>query len=407
MPMRLRYLILGIIIQLCIGNVYAWDVFRIPLQYAYGWTVFQAASPLVLSAVTFALGMLAGGRSQDKAGPRPVAVTGSILLGVGLMLSSFLGSTLAGLYLGFSLIGGLGAGFAFVTAIAVPLKWWPDRRSLMSGLVLMGLGAGTIIGGIVGPLLVQAVGVLPTFLIFGIIFGALVAGCGSLLKDPPPGWKPAGWSPPAPPPDGRVVRLDYPPGEMLKTTTFWLLWIMCFISVGVGLSIFSQGSPMGQEVAKLTPIIAEGALAFGALVNGLGRPVLGLISDAVGRRNAMALVFALHLVALVLALPNATTVAIYSVGLCLVGFAFGGTLALMPVFTADYFGSKNLGINYGWLYTAYWVASLVSPIFTGQVRAAAGSWTKVFWVLAGVCVVGLLCAVITRPPAPKEVEATR
>jgi OFA family oxalate/formate antiporter-like MFS transporter len=164
---------------------------------------------------------------------------------------------------------------------------------------------------------------------------------------------------------------------------------------------------MGLELAKLTPVVAGGALTMLSVFNGLGRPGFGIISDAIGRRTAMALVFALHLVTLVIVLPNATSFGIYVAGLCLVGFALGGTLALMPAITADYFGTENVGINYGWLYTAYWVAALVSPVFTGQVRGAAGSWTIVFWVLASVCVVGLLCAVITRPPAPKAVEAIR
>ncbi len=305
------------------------------------------------------------------------------------------------------MITGLGIGFAFVTAIAVTLKWWPDKRGLASGLVLMGLGAGAIIGGIAGPLLVQAVGVLTTYLIFGIIFGALVAGCGALLKDPPLGWKPPGWSPPAPPLGVRVVQVDYPPGEMVRTRTFWLVWLMCFISVGVGLTIVSQASPIGQEMAKLTPVVAGSALTMLSLFNALGRPGFGIISDAIGRRNAMALVFPLHFVALVFVLPYATTFGTYIVGLCLVGFAFGGTMALMPAFAADYFGTENVGINYGWLYTAYWAAGLVLTLFAARVRVAAGSWTTVFWLLAGVCVVGRLCAAITRPPAPKAIETTR
>lgn len=405
LPNRMLFPVLGIIMNLCMGNLYAWSVFRIPLQKAYGWTAFQATVPFAISIGAFAVGMVAAGRWQDKAGPKPVAITGGILLGVGFILSSFLGSTLAGLYITFGVVVGVGIGFAYVTPIATTVKWWPDKRGLMTGLVVMGFGAGAIIGGIGGPIMVAAMGVLQTFLVFGIVFGALVAGCGALLKNPPAGYKPIGWSPPAPAAGAKVVKYDYSAGEMVGTGAFWMLWIGYLISAGVGLIVISQASPIGQEVAKLTPVVAGGALTLLAVFNGLGRPGFGWISDTIGRKNAWMLVFAMHLVSLIFILPNATTFAMYAVGVCVVGFAFGGTLALMPAFTADYFGTKGLGINYGWLFSAYGVAGLVLTLVAAQVRAAAGSWNTAFWYLVIACVIGLISAVLVKAPAPKEVEA--
>jgi OFA family oxalate/formate antiporter-like MFS transporter len=275
----------------------------------------------------------------------------------------------------------------------------------MTGLVVMGFGAGAIIGGIGGPLMVNAMGVLPTFAVFGVVFGGVVTISCAMLKNPPAGYKPAGWTPPAPAPGAKVVKYDYSPGEMAGTAAFWLLWIGYLISAGVGLIVISQASPIGQEVAKLTPLVAGGALTLLAVFNGLGRPGFGAISDAIGRKNAWVLVFAMHLVSLVLILPNATTFAMYALGVCVVGFAFGGTLALMPAFTADYFGTKGLGINYGWLFSAYGVAGLTLTLVAAQVRAAAGSWNTAFWYLAGLCVLGLLTALMVKAPAPKEAEA--
>src|SRR3989304_3754412 len=245
LPNRMMFPVLGIIMNLCMGNLYAWSVFRIPLQKAYGWSAFEATVPFAISIGAFAVAMVIAGRWQDKAGPKVVGVTGGILLGVGFLLSSFLGSNLFALYITFGVVVGLGIGFAYVTPLATTIKWWPDKRGLMTGLVVMGFGAGSIIGGIGGPLMVQAMGVLPTFAVFGVVFGVLVSGSAMFLRVPPAGYKPAGWSPPAPAPGAKVIKYDYGPGEMVGTGAFWLLWIAYMISAGVGLIVISQASPIG------------------------------------------------------------------------------------------------------------------------------------------------------------------
>jgi OFA family oxalate/formate antiporter-like MFS transporter len=330
-------------------------------------------------------------------------MTGGILVGAGFVLSGIVGSTLMGLYIAFGVIGGLGLGCAYVTPLATTIKWWPDKRGLMTGLVVLGFGAGAIFGGIGGPLLIANVGVMTTFIIFGIAFGVIITFCGALLRVPPAGYKPAGWSPPAPAAGAKVAKADYGPGEMVATLPFWLLWIEYVIAAGVGLIVISQASPIGQEVAKLSPVVAGGALTMLAVFNGLGRPGFGYISDAIGRKNGMALIFAMYIVALVFVLPNATSFGMYAVGVCMVGFAFGGTLALMPAFTADFFGTKGLGINYGWLFSAYGVAGSLLVIYAARVRAITGAWTTAFWYLAILCAVGLVLTFITKAPTAKEV----
>ena len=405
LPNRVLFPILGTLMNLCMGNLYSWSVFRIPLQKLYGWSAFEATVPFALSIAFFSVGLIIAGRIQDRIGPRTVAMVGGILVGVGFLLSGPMGSTLTGLYIAFGVIAGLGLGAAYVTPLAVTIKWWPDKRGLMTGIVVMGFGAGAIIGGIGGPILIGSVGVSTTFVIFGIIFGGVITACGAMLRNPPPGYKPAGWSPPAPAPGVKVAKVDFTVGEMVATLPFYLLWIMYFISAGVGLIVISQASPIGQEIAGLTPVVAGGALTMLAVFNGLGRPGFGWISDAIGRKNAMALIFAMHLVSLLFILPNATTFATYALGVCLVGFAFGGTLALMPAFTSDFFGTKNLGINYGAVFTAYGAAGGVLSLFAIQVRVAAGDWKTAFWYLVIACVLGLALTFITRAPAPKEAEA--
>ena len=404
LPNRGLFPVLGILMNLCMGNLYAWSVFRIPLQKAYGWTAFEATVPFALSIVFFAVAMVVAGRMQDKLGPRTVAMTGGVLVGLGFIMSSFLGSTLTGLYISFGVVAGLGIGAAYVTPLATTIKWWPDKRGLMTGLVVLGFGAGAIIGGIMGPILIAQVGVLTTFLIFGIAFGAVITFCGALLRNPPPGYKPAGWSPPAPAPGAKVVKYDFSPGEMVGTIQFYLLWICYFIGSAVGLTIISQASPIGQEMAGLTPVVAGGALTMLAVFNGLGRPGFGAISDAIGRKNAVLLDYALLIAALLLVLPNATTFGMYALGVSMVGFGFGGFLALMPAFTADFFGTKNLGINYGWVFSAWGFAGVFGPILGLQVKAATGAWLNTFYILAALCALGIVLMFLTKAPAPREAE---
>jgi OFA family oxalate/formate antiporter-like MFS transporter len=405
LPNRILFPVLGILMNLCMGNLYAWSVFRIPLQKAYGWSAFDATVPFALSIAFFAVAMVIAGRMQDKLGPRTVAMVGGILVGVGFILSALIGNTLTGLYLSFGVIAGLGIGAAYVTPLAVTIKWWPDRRGLMTGLVVLGFGAGAIIGGIGGPLLIVNVGVLTTFMIFGIFFGAVITFCGALLRNPPPGYKPAGWSHPAPAPGAKVAKADFTAGEMVATPQFWLLWIMYLISAGTGLIIISQASPIGQEITGLTPVVAGGALTILAIYNVLGRLVFVAISDAIDRRNAMALVFGFYLVSLVLILPNAANFWIYVIGLILVGLAFGGTLTLMPAFTADFFGTRNLGVNYGLMFSAYGVAGGVLTLYAIRIREVTGGWTTTFEYLAFACALGVFLTFVTKTPAPEGVEA--
>ena len=401
-PNRIIFPVLGILMNLCMGNLYAWSVFRNPLMKLYGWSAAEATVPFQLSIVFFGVAMVLAGRWQDKVGPKKVAMVGGVLVGLGFVLSSFFGSTLTGLYLTFGVVGGIGIGCAYVTPIATTVKWWPDKRGLMTGLVVLGFGAGAIFGGIGGPLMIASYGVLNTFLIFGIAFGAIITVCGMALKNPPAGYKPAGWNPPAPAAGVKVVKQDFTPGEMVGTIQFYLLWVAYFISAAVGLMVISQASPIGQEMAKLTPVAAGGALVFLSVLNGLGRPGYGAISDMIGRKNGVLAIFALHIVALVFVLPNATTFGMYALGVCMVGFAFGGTLALMPAFTADFFGTKNLGINYGWLFSAYAVAGVAGPIVGLKVRAATGAWLNSFYILAVACAVGVLVMLITKAPTKTE-----
>lgn len=397
LPNRWLFVIAAVLMQLGLGNVYSWSIFRNPLMSLHGWSIQEATLPFTICVVFFAVGMIVAGRWQDRVGPRIVAMTGGVLLGAGFLLASQLGRTLWGLYITYGVLTGLGVGFAYVTPIATCVKWFPDMRGFISGLAVLGFGAGSLIVAPVGTWLIPQIGVYGTFAVFGAAFGLLVVATGAILRNPPEGWKPAGWTPPANGP-GSAEHKDYPPSQMAKTFQFYLIWVVFLFWAGVGLMVISQAVPMGQELAGLSATVAAGALGLMSILNGLGRPAFGLLSDKLGRKGATVLAQAVFIVTLLFILPNARDFALYTLGISLIGFAYGGSLSVMPAFTADYYGTKHLGINYGWVFSAWGAAGVLGPIIGAQVRAATGAWGGAFVILAVLSAAAAALILIARPP---------
>lgn len=397
LPNRWLFVIAAVLMQLGLGNVYSWSIFRNPLMSLHGWTIQEATLPFTICVVFFAVGMIVAGRWQDRVGPRIVAMTGGVLVGAGFLLASQFGQTLPGLYVTYGVLVGLGVGFAYVTPIATCVKWFPDMRGFITGLAVLGFGAGSLVIAPVGTWLISQIGVYGTFAVLGVIIGLLVVLTGAILRNPPAGWKPAGWTPPTTG-AGSLTQRDYPPSEMAKTFQFYLLWVVFLFWAGVGLMVISQAVPMGQELAQLSPTVAAGALGLMSILNGLGRPAFGFISDKLGRKGATILAQAVFILTLLLILPNARDFALYTLGISLIGFAYGGSLSVMPAFTADYYGTKHLGVNYGWVFSAWGAAGVLGPIIGAQVRAVTGAWGGAFIVLAVLAAAAAALILIARPP---------
>src|SRR3972149_4262961 len=267
---RWLMVVAALVMQLCLGVLYAWSVFRAPMMKELGYTVKQVGYPFMASLFFFAVGMIFAGRWQDRAGPKKVAIFGGLLLGAGAILAGAIGQTIGGMVFAYGILGGLGVGFAYVTPIATCIKWFPDMRGTITGLAVFGFGAGTLVFGPLISKLIVSVGLANTFYVVGVIMIVCVCGAGAMFKVPPAGYKPAGWSPPAPA-AGVAAKADWSANEMIGSGQFWLLWVIYFFGAAAGLGVIGRGGPIGLEVAKLARAGAAGGLGTMALFNGLGR----------------------------------------------------------------------------------------------------------------------------------------
>ena len=404
---RIRLAAAAIFMQVLLGVIYSWSVFRGPLAQLHGWTRAETIAPYRYSLLAFAAAMIIGGLWQDRKGPRVVATAGGLLLGLGCLLAAFLGDTLNGLIFSYGIVAAFGVGFAYVTPIATCIKWFPDQRGRIVGLAVMGFGVGPLV---FGPLLQALIGKDPTqfaatiprtFLILAAIFFVGVVGAAQLFQVPPAGWHPPGWTPPV----GRAAAVEVAPRQMLATWQFYVLWMLYFFGTAVGLTAIGEATPLLEGMAKSTALLSAGAaLGVMSICNGLGRLAWGSVSDRFGRKPAILLMCAVSVLACLGFLRTADSFDLLLSGLCLAAFAYGGYLALMPSLTADYFGPKNVGANYGLVFSAWGLCGFLVPGYFASIMDRARlagnlavGYDEVYWKLALIATIGAAVAALLRP----------
>jgi len=393
---RVVIAIAGVFLQLALGAVYAWSVFRIPLSKQFGWSIPQVT--LTFTIAIFVLGFAAffGGLWMNRKGPRVVALTGAFLYGSGVFLASFSANKLWWLYLSYGLIGGIGLGFGYIVPVAVLLRWFPDRRGLITGVAVGGFGAGALVTAPVAAHLIHTVGVLHTFAELGIAYLIVSLAAGSFMVNPPEGWRPAGWQPSASVTAHRASR-DYTLGEAVATWQWWALWLILFLNTSAGISVISQEAPIFEELAKVTAVVAAGMVGIVSLGNALGRVFWASVSDGITRKATFAIMFLVQ-VALFWLLPGIATAGILTAVTFVILMCYGGGFGTMPAFAADYFGAKNVGPIYGLLLTAWGFASAFGPLLIAYMRQSSGSYRGALHVIAGVLLVSVLLPLVISPP---------
>src|SRR5712671_5110332 len=258
----------GVFLQIALGAVYAWSVFRVPLAKQFGWSISEVTLTFTISIFVLGVAAFFGGLWLNRKGPRIVAVTGGFLYGLGVFLASFADHRLWWLYLTYGVIGGAGAGLSYIVPVAVLVKWFPDRRGLITGVAVGGFGAGALVTAPLATRLIQSVGVLPTFAYLGIALLTVTVVTGYFMQNPPAGWKPEGWAPTAAQASQRSTH-DYTLGEALRTSQWWALWLLLFLNTSAGISVISQESPLFRELAQVSAVAAASMVGVASVGNAL------------------------------------------------------------------------------------------------------------------------------------------
>jgi OFA family oxalate/formate antiporter-like MFS transporter len=402
-PNRWRIAAAGVAMQIALGAVYAWSVFRKPLSDHFDTSVSKVN--IIFSLAILFLGFAAyfGGRWMGKVGPRKVGMAAGILYGVGIILASFSSSSIVLLYLTYGVIAGTGIGLGYIVPVATLIKWFPDRRGFITGIAVAGFGAGALVTAPIAERLIEGPGLFETFAILGVVYLVVVTAAAATLSNPPEGWKPEGWEPDT---TERADRsgADYELGGSegaIRTWQWWALWSLLFLNVTAGISLISEASPIAQEVTGVGAATAAGLVSIISISNGAGRFLWAWLSDAIGRKWVFLTMFLLQ-AALFAIMPSVGAYALFAVLAFVVISCYGGGFGTMPAFAADYFGSKNVGQVYGAMLTAWGIAGVVGPLLISAIKDSTGEYTNAFYIIAGIMLLSAIVPFLVRPPDGKE-----
>jgi len=392
---RWLFVLLGLVINLCIGSVYAWSVFRKPLEAMFNVGATQSGMPFTVFLAFFALLMPFAGKLLDKYGPKMISVAGGIVVGLGWILSKN-ASDMTFLTITYGVIAGAGVGIVYGAPIAVATRWFPDKKGLAVGLTVLGFGLSALITAPVARKLIAAQGPLQTFSTLGIAFLVITVILALPLRFPPSGWKPAGWNPP----QTAVAGAGYNVSGMLSTSTFFGLWICYIIGALAGLMAIGISSPCAQEVVQCDAAKAAGLVSIFAIFNGVGRPIFGWLTDKITPRGSAIVSFVIIIAASAIMLQiGAGSTGLYTVAFCGFWLCLGGWLAIAPTATATFFGTQFYAQIYGVVFSAYGLGAIIGNVACGRIRDLTGSYTNAFYLTGGLAIIGIVIAfMLLKPP---------
>jgi MFS family permease len=388
----------GLGINLALGVLYTWSMFKAAIEKEFGWKGSQLNDPYALCCLVFAFAMILAGRCQDKFGPRVTASIGGLLVGAGMVMISTSNSYAMWL-LGFGVLVGVGIGFGYSSATPPALKWFPPAKTgLIAGLCVAGFGLAPVYLAPTSQYLLAHFGLQKSMLIFGVAFTAIVCGLAQMLKNPPAGFVAA---PQAAATAAKPVANHATAGEMLRSPVFYLLWTIYAIGAGAGLMVIGSVSGMAKKSMGEHAFIAVAVMAIG---NAGGRVIAGILSDKIGRRWTLMLVLLIQAVLMFIAMPVTASKETLPLAIVLlatfIGFNYGANLALFPTFAKDFWGLKNFGVNYGVLFTAWGMGGLVFPKVQQTLTANSGGSFQSSFLAAGILLgCGAILTLLIRPPA--------
>lgn len=409
----------GVVMQLVLGTVYAWSIFKKPFMAQHGWSGDRVGLAFTIAILFVGLSAAFGGKFVDKAGARKVASLAAVLFGLGMILTGVadaVGSIVL-LYVGYGLIGGIGNGLGYITPIAVLVRWFPDKRGLITGLAVMGFGFGSAIIGQIAPFMIPEVktaadgalqigaanmGLATTFYIFGAVFFVLLIAAAQFLNNPPAGWTPPVRASHAKAPAPAAAGVDL--GGALSMYQFYILWLLLFLNVTAGIALISNLSVMAQDACAVTAVTAGTVIFVSSLFNGLGRIFWASLSDKIGRKTVFAILFGTQ-VPLFFLLPQITNIVLFSIVACYILACYGGGFASMPAYAADTFGAKNMGQIYGKILLAWAAAGAAGPMLMEYIKKSSGSFKMAVFVAGGMLIVGFVLNFSYKKPVVRVAPA--
>ncbi len=396
LPNRWVIAVAAFCMQLALGAIYAWSVFVTKVIVLYHTS--RTPASLTFSLALLALGITAGfgGSLNSRYGPRAIATVGGILYGVGVFLAGFVAPNLYLLYLTYGIIGGIGLGLGYIVALAMLIKWFPDRRGFITGLAVAGFGGGAAITGpVAANFLLPAFGLNTTFIILGIAYLVIVVGAAQFFHKAPDGYAPPGWTPPVTEKNVQSTR-DYTLQEALSSPRWYVLWLILALNVTAGAALIAVASPLAVAFTGVTAGVAAALVITISIFNGAGRLFWGWLSDTIGRPNAFLSMFVIQIFAFALT-PFIGNFALLFIPASIIGLCYGGGFGTMPAFAADFFGPKNAGTIYGVMLTAWSAGAIVGPILiTSFGTTNQPDYTTPLYIIAGIMLVSCALPFIAR-----------
>ncbi|MEM8602242.1 MAG: OFA family MFS transporter, partial [Cyanobacteria bacterium P01_H01_bin.121] len=378
---------LGMLIFLCLGSVYSWSIFRTPLETELGISAAESLLPYTAVLVFYAAFMPITGFYIPRLGTRLTIVIGGLVVGLGYVLASF-ASQIGMLTLTYGVIAGTGVGIAYGVPMVVVSRWFPDRKGLAVGLTIVGFGLSPLITAPLANQLIATYTVRPTLRLMGIAFTAIILAIALTMKLPPQAWQPRrGFAA-----SSTTAPATYP-GHVLKSRSFYALWICYAIGTLVGLSAIGISSPVGSELIQINPTVAASSVSLFALFNGISRPLFGWLSDRFKPQYVAIFSYVLILIACLLMINvQPGQVVTYLIAFCLFWFCLGGWLAMAPTITLRFFSPDHYALNYGLVFTAYGAGALIGTSITGRIRDLFGTYDYVFYLMGLMALIGIAIA---------------
>ncbi len=410
-------------VHLCIGQAYAFSVFNLPMTRLIGithstpgdWKLTDLGWIFTLGIFFLGVSAAVFGRWVEEGGPRRAMFTAALCFGGGFLISA------AGvyihniwvIYLGYGVIGGIGLGVGYISPVSTLIKWFPDRPGMATGMAIMGFGGGALIASPLSVWLMARfstathVGVAETFIVLGVAYLIFMMVGAAIVRIPPPGWQPAGWTPPAQAPK-LVTSANVYVYRALRTPQFWLIWWVLCLNVTAGIGVLGQASAMSQEMfpGKVSVVAAAGFVGLMSLFNMGGRFLWATASDYIGRKNTYFVFFILGTVlyALVPTTGRLGNVGFFVLCFLIIISMYGGGFATVPAYLKDMFGTRYVGAIHGWLITAWSAAGVFGPVLVNYIRQyeiahgvpEADAYNVTMYLMAGLLVVGFFCNLFVR-----------